>query len=321
VGARVVDDGQTLLVGTEEAWFKITGYNASTFAMKDRVIGPGPVGKDAVTVTPTHVLWVSRDKRLRAWDTRISAYTGIPALPLNFSKKIEQKLVGTYSIEDLKDTELSNVKLQFFSYGKLHFVICAGNTSDEATTALNWFQLWYIAYDETGAIATIGESDFIPSELLSTMFAVLVGSTPYLFLGNAANGDIYRWPDGFLHNGKNFDANAQPAWFKGQEGEPESTKRFYWMDFITDRQDSSTAFSVQAAAAGAPNMNDQLVPLALSSLPGVDADPLAFRAKMQVPGASVGKYMRPVISFPSDGKQATLNKILISYASIYPTSP
>lgn len=317
-GGAVVDDGNTLLVGTEEAWTKLTGSNANTFQMKERVVSPGPVGKDAITRTPTHLVWMSRDKKLNAWDTRLEGYIGVPAMPIDLSQPIQQKLAGTYSMEDLKDSEIQNAKLAWFAYGKQHYLLCAANTIDEPTKALNWIQLWYVAF-ENGQIKSLGETDFIPSDLFSSMSNALLGSTPYVLFGGNSSGKIYRWPDTFLHDGQPFDAVAGPAWsLLGFDGD----KQCYWADLITDRIDSAQSFKVQAVAAGAPNM--QIKPVLLENGPVPDAsatDPTAFRAKMMCQGAAFGKYARLLISFPTDGQQATLKKITIYARPVYQGAP
>ena len=317
-GGAVVDDGDTLLVGTEEAWTKLTGYNAQTFQMKERIISPGPVGKDAITRTPTHLVWLSRDKKLNAWDTRLQGIIGVPAMPIDLSQPIQQKLAGTYSMEDLKDTELANAKVAWFAYGKHHYVVCAGNTIDEPTKALNWIQLWYVAFEE-GQIKSVGETDFIPSDLFASMANVMVGSTPYLFFGGYSDGNLYRWPDGFQHNGKNYIPEVGTAW---SLCEFEGNKQFYWADLITDRMDAAQSFGVSGVVSGAPNMNINPTPLPMGAVTDEAAtDPMACRANMMVQGTSFGKYARLLIQFPADGQQATLKKIEIYSRPIYSGAP
>lgn len=314
----VVDDGNTLLVGTEEAWTKLTGYNAQTFQMKERVVSPGPCGKDGVTRTPTHLVWISRDKKLNAWDTRLQGYIGVPAMPIDFSQPIQQKLAGTYSMEDMKDSEVPNAKLAWFAYGKHHYLMCAANTIDEPTLALNWVQLWYVAF-ENGQIKSIGETDFIPSDLFSSICNVLQGPTPYIYFGGFSDGNIYRWPDTFQHNGENFTPVAGPAW---SLLEFEGNKQIYFADFITDRIDCKDSFRVEALASGAPNPLIHPTLLENIAVPDqISTDPMTFRANMQVPGAAFGKFARVVVSFPADGQQATLKKISIFSRPIYTGAP
>lgn len=318
IAGSVVDDGNTLLIGTEEAWTKLTGYDATSFQMKDRVISPGPCGKDGVARTPTHLVWISRDKKLNAWNTSLEGVIGVPAMSIDLSQPIQQQLAGTYSMEDLKDSELHNAKLSWFAYGKKHFLMVAANTIDEPSTALNWIQLWYVAF-ENGQISSVGESDFIPSDLFSSMSNVLVGPTPYIFFGGQTDGNIYRWPDSFLHNGKPFVPMASPAW---STLEFEGDKQCYFADLITDRPDCRDSFKVEAAVAGTPNPNIHPVLLENGQIPdGESSDPMGFRANMMVQGAAFGKYARLWVSFPADGQQATLKKITIYSRPIYAGAP
>lgn len=318
-GAKTVNDGNTLLVGTEEAWFKFNGYNADTFTEKDRVCGPGPVGKLAITQTPTHLCWVSRDKRIRAWDTLSTSLTGLASLPMEVSSDIGQKLAGTYSVEDLKDSELKNVELNWFMFGKSSYLMCSGNTSDQGNQALNWTQLWYVAF-KGGAIASVGETDFLPSDLFSSSARVLIGSTPYILFGDYANGNIYRWPDGFTHNAKAYKPLAGGAWSNcGVEG----VSRFFFADLVTDRVDSLAEFSFFAAVADAPDMT-VVTPseLDLQQLPAAyGSDPQALRASMQHPGTAIGRYMRWLVEFPDDNQQATLKKVTVWSKPLFDAAP
>lgn len=317
-GCEVVDDGNTLLIGTEDAWTKLTGYDETTFQMKERVVSPGPCGKDGTTRTPTHLVWISRDKKLNAWNTTLQGVIGVPAMPIDLSQPIQQKLAGTYAMEDIKDSEIQNAKLAWFAYGKQHFLMVAANTTDEPSTALNWIQLWYVSFEQ-GQISGVGETDFIPSDKFASMTNVLQGPTPYIFFGGYNDGNIYRWPDGYTHNGKNFTPMASPAW---STCEFEGNKRCYWADFVTDRTDAKDSFSVSAMVSGAPN--PLILPAPLQNGPVADEsgiDPMTFRANMQVPGASFGKFVRLNIVFPSDGTLATLKKVTIYTKPIFEGAP
>jgi len=325
-GATVVDGGNTLLIGTEEAWYKFTGYNAQTFTEQDRVISPGPVGKKAIIRTPQYLTWVSRDKRLWAWNTSVSSVTGVPGFPIEFSFNIQQKLAGTYSMEDMKDAQLSDVELQWFTYGKHHYVVCSCNTNDAVddsggpVTSFNWIQLWYVDY-ENGQIKSIGETDFIPDDRFSSSAVVLVGGvTPYIFFGDSSTGNIYRWPDGFRHNGASYTPICGGAW---SQCEFEGNKRFYWMDIITDRSDFKDAGFAYAAMAAAPDfVNVTPQKCDLQQLPAPEGNNAnAVRANLQQAGTSVGNYMRWFTQLPDDGVQTTLRTVKVFSRPIYQGAP
>lgn len=325
-GATVVDGGNTLLIGTEEAWYKFTGYNAQTFTEQDRVISPGPVGKKAIVRTPQYLTWLSRDKRLWAWNTSVSSVTGVPGYPVEFSFNIQQKLLGTYSMEDMKDAQLSDVELQWFTYGKHHYVVCSCNTNDAVdanggpVTSFNWVQLWYVDY-ENGQIKSIGETDFIPDDRFSSSAVVLVGGvTPYIFFGDSLTGMIYRWPDGFRHNGSSYTSICGGAWSQcGEEGQ----KRYFWMDVITDRSDFVNAgFAYAAMAEGPDFVNSTPRKCDIQQLPapaGQNAN--AVRANLQQQGTSVGNYMRWLVQLPDDGVQTTLRTVKVFSKPLYQGAP
>lgn len=330
-GAVVIDNGNTLLIGTEEAWYKFTGYNADTFTEQDRVVAPGPVGKKAIARTPQYVVWVSRDKRLWAWNTTVSTLTGVPGYPVEFSFNIQQKLTGldgpiTYSMEDMKDSELANVELQWFTYGKHHYVVCSCNTSDAIdsngapVSGFNWVQLWYVDY-ENGQIKSIGETDLIPNDVFSSSAIVLQNrTTPFIFFGDSSSGNIYKWPDTFQHNGNPFTPVFGGAW---SQCEFEGNKRFYWMDIITDRSDFYQSGKAYATAAAGPdfinavpqNLDMQLIP----APEGQNAN--TARANLQQPGTSFSNYLRWLLELPADNKQTTVRTVKVFSRPIYQGAP
>lgn len=315
--AIVVDDGNTLLISTEEAWYKIQGYNADTLTRRDKVVSPGAVGKKAVALSPYGVAWVSRDKRLWAWLGTANPYQLPTAVPV--SSKLQAKLQGTYAMDDLSDANLANTEVKWFTSGKHHYIMVLGNTSDQPTAGFNWIQLWFVDFDE-GSIKSVGESDFIPTDLIGSAAVVQVGSTPYLFMGDSASGNLYRWPDGYTHNGASYRPVLRTAWnICGAE----ATKRFFWVDGVTDRADAVTSFALAAAVSDAPDSaNVVAMDCPLQALPaGYGSDPEAFRASLQQPGTSMGRYLSLVIQFPDDNNPASLSKLLISALPMYATSP
>ena len=330
-GVHVVDNGNTLLIGTEEAWYKFTGWNAATFTEQDRVVSPGPVGKKAIAGTPQYLTWVSRDKRLWAWNTLTSPYQVLPAYPLEFSFNIQQKIIGatgplTYSMEDMKDSELPNVELLWFTYGKHHYVVCSCNTNDAVdangapVTSFNWVQLWYVDY-ENGVIKSIGETDFIPDDRFSSSAIVLVGgATPFIFFGDSLTGNIYRWPHGFRHNGASYQPVCGGAW---SQCAFEGDKRFYWMDIITDRSDFPTAgFAYASVAAGPDFINATPQKCDMQQLPAPQGNNAnAARANLQQQGTSMGNYLRWELLLPDDGVQTTLRTLKVFSRPIQQGAP
>ncbi len=330
-GVKVVDGGNTLLIGTEEAWYKFTGYNAQTFTEQDKVVGPGPVGKKAICSTPQYLVWMSRDKRLWAWNTSVSALTGVPGFPMEFSFNVQQKLIGltgpfTYSMEDMKDSQLSNAELLWFTYGKHHYVVCSCNTNDAVdvngapVTSFNWIQLWYVDY-ENGTIKSVGETDKIPNDRFMSSAVVLVNaSTSYIFFGDSLTGNIYRWPDGFRDNGASYIPTFSSAW---SQCEFEGNKRMYWIDVVTDRGDFKDTGHVLAAVAAAPDLvNMQPIGCDLQAMPAPEGNASnVVRANMQQQGTSIGNYVRWQIVLPDDGVQTTVRSVKVFSKPVYQGAP
>lgn len=312
-GARVVNDGDTLLIGTPEAWYKINGYDAQTFTKKDRVLSPGPVSKSACCKMATgHLAWLGPDKRIRIWNG-IQPYLTLPVESIDVSNSIGPKLSGTYGMEDLSDANLATAELRSYSFGGLHFLMVFANTSDVAT-GLNLVQMWFVNVD--GAqIASLGETDFIPVDVMSCSAEVLVNGKPYIFMGDA-NGNIYRWPDGYYHNAQKAQYSISTPWTGG----PQS--RNYFVDVQTDRLDAAATFQIMAAVSSQPDMTISPKGCEIQPVPEPSGiDPSFIRGDLQQQGTSVGKWMRVIVTLPDDNQPAEIQKIQIWRKPIYVVVP
>jgi hypothetical protein len=312
-GARVVNDGDTLLIGTQEAWYKITGFDAQTFQKKDRVLSPGPVSKTACCKMATgHLAWLGFDKRIRIWNG-IQPYLTLPVESIDVSASIGPKLQGTYGMEDLSDAQLGTAELRSYSFGGLHFLMVFANTADVGA-GLNLVQMWFVNVD--GAqISSLGETDFIPVDVMTSSAEVLVNGKPYIFMGDA-QGNIYRWPDGYLHNEQGAQHSVSTPWTGG----PQS--RFYFADVQTDRNDALSSFSMQAVCAPQPDMTVSPKTLEIQDVPDpAGVDPSFIRGNLQEQGTSVGKWIRLIVNLPSDDSPAEIQKIQIWRKPIYAVVP
>jgi hypothetical protein len=310
-GATVVNQGDLLLIGTEEGWYPITGYSADTFTMKDRLFTPGPAGKKAIVNTPYGTAYLAKDKRVRLMPS-----AGGQAIEI--TGEIGQPLQGTYAADDLKDSELGNAEVKWLSFGKNHFLTVLANTSEMQSSGFNWAATWYVNIDK-GEIKSVGLGDFLPTDVLGTAGNVLVGSTPYLFLGDFSTGAIYRWPDGYKHSAATVRPVARTAWSKcGVEGK----SRFFWADLYTDRTDAKEVFGLAAVSSDGPNM--LITPAALELQPlqtTSDVDTQCARAGMNVQGAGIGKYCSIVILFPEDDQPAMVQKLVIHSQPLFGAAP
>jgi hypothetical protein len=145
----------------------------------------------------------------------------------------------------------------------------------------------------------------------------------YVFLGDA-NGNIYRWPDGFLDNGKPFTPAIGTSWSAGNVyrgpmfhpiPKPEIVKRYFWADMQTDRNDAISSFQLQAIMGDSTDMTKRGVNIPLQSLPGSNGIPSLTAARaslLQTPGCTIGRWSRIFIIFPSDNAAATLMRLSVS---------
>lgn len=326
-GSKIYDE--TLYLGTLDFWFTITGYDVTTFKKRDKIMQPGPVGKKAICVTPTHLVFIGRDKKLYAWD-------GVGPRPIEVSSRLAKRLLGTLSMEDISSTDLANAELQWYSNGRFSYVIALVNTGSAPAGQFDWIQLWNTKFlGETladNSVVVLSETDFFPSDIMCSSAVVEVDLQTYLFLGDAS-GNIYRWPDGFLDNGKPFTPALGGIWSAGNVfigpmfhplPKPEVVKRYFWLDIQTDRQDAVSSFQVEALAADSPDMTKRTINIPLQGLPGSNGvlSLTAARAPLlQTPGCTIGRWSRFFIVFPSDNAGATLMRVSVSARPIFGVAP
>lgn len=306
---RAIDEGQTLMVASLEGWYLIKGYNAQTFTKRDRIISPGCIGKKAVVVTPTHMVWLSPDKKIYAWDGN--------AAPIEISAMISKPLAGTLTMQDLKDSQLANAELKWYSFGRHNYLILAANTSDQQTTGFNWLAMWYVDVKD-GAIKSIVQSDFLPNDLLASIEVVKISGTNWLYLGDASTGNIYRWPDGYQDNGTAYISSWTPAWSKCGSL---ATKRMFFMDVLGNRSDMAK-IGANAVVADAPMTSKTPVGLEVSALfSSYGSDGNVARANLQAQGVSIGKWIKPTITFPSDNNETVVSSVIVSSKPLYLQAP
>lgn len=320
---------QMLYLCTKDYWFTIAGYDVSTFKKQDKILQPGAVGKKAVTVTPTHLVFLGRDKKLYAWD-------GSSPKPIEVSKSLAKQLLGSLSMEDISSADIENAEVRWYSFGRYSYVLVLVNTGTVPAGQFDWIQLWNTKFlGETladGTVLTLSETDMFASDILTASAPVEVGLHTYMFLGDPA-GNIYRWPDGGLDNGKQFSAALGTPWSAGNVfigpmfhplPKPDVVKRYFWADIQTDRNDTVASFKLQAIVADTPDMTKAPIGIPLQPLPGSSGLPSLTAARasmMQTPGCSVGRWNRIFVVFPDDANPATLLRISISAKPLYGVVP
>lgn len=328
-GATIYDE--VVYLCTKDFWWTVQGYDVTTFKKRDKIIQPGAVGKKAIAVTPTHLLYLGRDKKLYAWD-------GSSPRPIEVSKKLAKQLKGTLSMEDIKSNDIENAEVRWFSYGRYSYAMVLVNTGTVPQGQFDWIQLWNTTFlGETFADGTtimLSETDFFPSDVFTASWPVEVDLATYMFFGDV-NGNIYRWPDGMQDNGKPYFGSLGTPWspgnvFIGPMFHPlpkgDVVKRNYWVDLQTDRQDALNSFTLEAVVADTPDMtlvaqNVPLEPLYGSSKPGLPVLTAARGHLQKIPGLTVGRWHRLFVTFPSDGNAATLLRISVAQKPLYGVVP
>lgn len=301
---------QSLMTSTVEFWFQIQGFSAETFTEDDNIFSPGMVGNDAYCVTPTWLAWLGRDKKLWAWN----GY----GEPIEVSWKIARSDGSQQlSMESMSDAQLATAQLRWFSWGRYNLVVALVST--QQNQYYDWCQLWDVSIlsapqSQLGGVLTkdgmlqgSAEGDAFFLDQIIGSGNVLSGDTPFIYLADN-KGNIYRWPDGFNDNGKQY-APVAGSEFTDHDA-PGFKKRFRWLDAITSRVGAANLF--QASAVVCDGVSLDVLPTGLKGqpVPGPGkVDPTCFRAKLEQAGTTVGRYMRWFIQFPKDDVDTQLFKV------------
>lgn len=314
-----------LWIATSSWWYCVTGYNAATLSKQDQVISPGLAGRRAVTKTPTHLCWLSPDKRLWAWDGA--------NLPIEVSKALAQQLDGSWSMDDLTDSQLDRVELHYLARGSYRWLILATPMDEGAPGRFDWFQIWNVTQLEEAADpgmlpAFLAEADFLPSHQVDGICLADQQGLSYLIMADRATQQLYRFPDGpndaglpIVNSlyGLPWSAMSTP---QGDAGD--LVKRFYWVDLFSNRDDVQSAFQVFAVAQDSPRQSASLIacdPLERIPNPGEDFNVAAARTSLQRKGMSVGRFVRLLVKFPDDDNESILTRVSVAYAPVYSSAP
>jgi hypothetical protein len=308
---------QVLLPSTEEFFFEVSGFSAETFTQRDKIFSPGMAGDDAYCVTPKWLVILAKDKKLWAWDG------------FNDPSEVSWKIARSdgsqqLSMESMSDAQLSTAKLHFFSWGKHNCVLVLVSTQNN--NYYDWCQIWDVSVltgpqgpmggpmTKDGMLLGAAEGDAFFSDQIIGSGIVLQGSTPYIFLADN-QGNIYRWPDGFTDNGKQYAPVAGSEFTDGDLAEMK--KRWRWMDVVTNRNDAVDSFGAAAVVSDGVSLDKKPVGLEVGPLRGPGpTDPTCFRAKLEAPGTAVGDYLRWFVEFPQDDFDASIYKVEIKSSPI-----
>jgi hypothetical protein len=309
---------QSFFFGTQDWWFALFGNSAATFNKRDHIVGPGPAGPQAFDMTPSHLVWWSKDRKVRAWN-------GSMGQPAELTKAISEpsefrgffQTLG-YSTEDIPDAQVENVKVKWFSWGRYNWVLVFADLNGDGNW--DWVQLWDATGFAGGDQDELAESDMFPSHKISGAEIVQVAGKPFVFLGDQ-NGFVYRFPDGYTDAGIAFSRPfMSTVWQDFHEVVGNNTrKHFKWIDLHTDRTDAITAFDIFGITLDTPDFSVIPAKLPQQQLPNAQgADTNSIRAYPeqvapsgvpQIGEVSAGKWHRTLIIFPSDGKPASIERI------------
>lgn len=313
-----MQEGTVLLVCTQDFWYAYTGYDASTFTEQDRVASPGASGPLALALTPEGLIFLSANQSVRVWN-------GSSGTPTSISDQISKQLTNTYAMEDIDPKFISGAKCLWYDFGPMNLLVVMARTldADPATPGWNWMQLWSFtteAHDISGMFGAgqgvytqltgTYQTDKIPSVYMTAAGSVDVGfaGQNYIYLGDN-EGNVYRWPDGFLDDTNPYQGVAQLAWARPNEGQ----NRFYWLDLDTDREDSLHAFEVYAIGADAPDQTLAPVQLDVMQRPNPrQTSPLAIRAMLNQDGVQTARFLTAWIEFPQDNSDAAVREVILS---------
>ena len=309
---------QSEYIGTQDFWFQLSGYDVETFTKQDKVAQPGPVGKRATANTPRHLVWVGKDKKIWAWN-------GVGE-PEDASSVLSKPIYGSLSMEDIADAELTNCVLRYFSWGRYKWLALLANTGAAPSGTFDWIQIWDASFIgkvlEDNTTQMIAEADMWPTDLMTCAELVDDGNKTYLFMGDTA-GNVYRFPDGYTDNGKQYT----PAWGSAWSGlkvfigppfhanpPPEVQKQIIHADLVTDRHDAAASFQLKGLGVTSPDLTlvSYDCPLQTFRTPQ-GAVPTTARAQLaRLKGVSVGYWYRFFIVFPTDDKPATVYRFTVS---------
>lgn len=317
-----LQQGTVLIVSTQDFWYAYTGYDASTFTEQDRVASPGAAGPLSLVLTPLGLAYLSANQSVRLWNGPSAS-----APPTSISDEVALKLTGTYAMADIDPNYIGTSQCLWFEFGQYNILCVLCRTADYTGSGFNWMQMWSFtteAHDISGMygagsgvyaqLTGTYQTDKFPSVGITAAGSIDVGfeGEPYLYMGDA-NGNVYRWPDGFQDfigsTANPSQGVAQLAWMLPNEGK----SRLYWADIVTDRQDSATSFQVYAATADAPDQTVTPTQLSIQNLPSpVNQSSYVIRASLNAQGVATGKYLTLWIQYPSDSSDAVIRKVTLA---------
>ncbi len=309
---------QQLMIGSVADWFDVTGISAETFQEYDNIFKPGPVGKKAILVTPTWMVWLGVDRKLWAWSGQ--------GQPIEVSWKIARADGSDQlSMESIDVAQLANAELRWYSFGRYNFVL-AFVASQPNSGYYDWCQLWDVSVlaspqgpfgnlSADGKLMGAAESDAFFTDKICATCDLLLGNEPFIALIDLA-GNVYRWPDGFTDNGYPYEP-VMGSEYSDLDG-PDLVKRMRWADVKTSRLDAKDVFEFAAVVGDGVGLDvPKPVNCPVGPVPAqYGITPTTFRAKLEQRGTAIGRLLRWFITFPQDEFDAEVYQVLVKFSIV-----
>lgn len=298
---------KALYLSTLNFWFVVGGYSAETFVKRDKVGSPGAAGRKLILVTPTHILYLSRDRTLWAWQ----GVDTVP-LPVNGGLAATGEDADELSNTSMNVDRLVNAELHLLVNGAYKFVVLAVASADSLTK--NWIQLWDVTALLNAESDLPVETDMIPSHTIQTLAPANIDGVDYLVMGDA-DGNLFRWPDGEMFHDTNQVGVFETHWMLFNAP---FVKKMKWVDLLTSRVDAKTLFTLYVAVSNALTRTPQFIEVPLGDVPehGSEPDSSATRARLDIEGLARAKYVRFRIVFPQDAVFTAIDKIETAFVPL-----
>lgn len=296
---------QSLMLGTDDSWSVLLGSSVSDFQKRDRVLTPGPAGYKCTLISKSgHLLYLSRDKALRAWDGT-SPQAQIVSTALMEASVDPEAL----SMKNISTAQLADCELIEFASGDYTFAILACSVDGTKTKA--WLQMWDISDFVKQKTADASETDMVPGHNISTVSSLRVDGENVVYMGDTA-GNLFTWPSGDTFADKPIIAIAEgPPTLLGVAG----MKLMHWLQLFTNRPRALDLFKLKVGASNAAankfEMNDA------PPVDGVfdDDSVVRFNLKMKESKVALAKFFKWRIEFPQDGSPTSVHVVIPAFVS------
>jgi hypothetical protein len=225
-----IGDTPTLMLATEDYWFQVSGATADSFSKRDKIISPGAVGQRPVCEIHGKLVWLATDKKLWSWTGAIGD-DPVPASISIHASAVDAQM----SMNELDSNYLRECDLVWYTNGTFDFAVLFAASINASAGEKDWLQMWDLSpivgiKTIQGPLPNPILTDFFPADMFSTGIVAKEGGFPYIYIGDAVDGSIYRWPKGTTFHETALAPAVGTPWIKIAEGK----LRYFWLKFLTD---------------------------------------------------------------------------------------